>query len=156
MSPQKTEQYRAYFKASGTVAKTRQVVMLYDGIIRYLKQAAEAIHEKRFQDRYNLTIKTTEIIAGLQSSIDFENGGKIADVLHGFYTNMFRRIVGLNFIKDPAEGERLCNAVIEEMKQMRQAWDTIDHSLGSSASSGNQTDTPPPGKPNADPLVISA
>lgn len=155
---QRTDQYRAYLKATGTVAKTRQVVMLYDAAIRHLKQTSEAISQKRIEDRYKLTVKATEIISALQSSIDFENGGKLAGILHGFYTGMFRRIVGLNFIKDAGESENQCNTIIEELKQMRQTWDTIDLSLGSNAPAASQPASAPTqqGKPDGDPVVISA
>ncbi len=128
MSP-KEIQYKAYWKATTTVAKTRQVVMLYDGAIRFLKQAATAVKEGKIEDRYNLTVKSSEIMMGLQSSIDFENGGEIASILHEFYTNVSRRIIYLNFIRSPQECEAQCTAIISELKQMRDVWDNIDHTL---------------------------
>ena len=117
---------QAYFHATHTVAKTRQVVMLYDGIISFLKQAKDAIAEKRIEDRFLLLQRASKVITGLQSSIDFEKGGDIANILHSFYTNMSMRILSINFER---EGAALCDTLIEEIKQMRDVWENIDRNL---------------------------
>jgi len=131
MSPQKT-QYQAYSLATRTVAKTRQVVMLYDGAIRFIKQAKEAIAEKRIEERFKLLVRASDVMAGLQSSIDFENGGEVAMTLHTFYMNMCSRILSVNFTRD---GANLCDSIIEELKQMRDVWDNIDHTLNAPSPS---------------------
>ena len=145
MSPQKTSQYQAYSLATRTVAKTRQVVMLYDGAIRFLRQAKEAIAEKRIEDRFNLLKRAADIMTGLQSSIDFDNGGEVASVLHQFYTNMTTRILSVNFKREG--GEQECDTLIEELKQMRDVWDSIDRNLNTQDNSNGATpapsDTPP-------------
>ena len=46
MSQPHTGLYKAYSRANHTVSKTRQVVMLYDGAIRFMQQAAEAMEKK--------------------------------------------------------------------------------------------------------------
>jgi flagellar protein FliS len=138
----KQSQYQAYSLATRTVAKTRQVVMLYDGAIRFLKQAKEAIREKRIEDRYNLLVKASEIVVGLQSSIDFEQGGELASTLHGFYTGITRRILAVNTHKD-AQGE--CDAIIGELKSMRDVWDGIDQTLGKPEGHSSDKPTPPEG-----------
>jgi len=124
------EKYQAYSMATRTVAKTRQVVMLYDGAIRFLKQAGEAISVANIEERYRLLVKTTEVITGLQSSIDFENGGDIAGILHGFYSNMSMRILSLNFVKEKDVAKQECDDLIGELKQMRDVWEHIDLQIG--------------------------
>jgi flagellar protein FliS len=143
MSPQVNSQYKAYLKATNTVAKTRQVVMLYDGAIRFVKQAAIAIEETRIEDRFNLLCKASEIMVGLQGSIDFENGGEVASVLHAFYTSISRRIISVNFTKDKVLGQQQCNEIIEELKQMRDVWDSIDRTLGNPAPADDKQDAKP-------------
>lgn len=150
MSLHKTEQYKAYAAAASTVAKTRQVVMLYDGAIRFIKQAETAISNTCIEERFNLLMKASEIITGLQSSIDFDNGGEIANILHSFYTNISRRIISINFVNDMDQGKQQCEEIISELKQMRDVWDNIDHTLNTSPKSDsknisqpNQTDKPP-------------
>jgi len=137
MSPYK--KYEAYSVATRTVAKTRQVVMLYDGAIRFLKQASIALNGNRIEERFNLLSKSAEIIIGLQSSIDFDNGGEIANTLHGFYTTITRRILAINFIKNMHEGEKQCNEIIGDLKQMRDVWESIDHSLNSNGDANTES-----------------
>lgn len=140
--------YKAYSRATHTVSKTRQVVMLYDGAVRFLQQAAEAIEKKDFETRYNKLTRAADIIIGLQACLDFESGGPSAKVLFDFYAAIDMRIFGLHRSNDLAA----CQAIIAEMKNMRDVWDKIDR--------GNDTPPEPPtAKPAEgpiDPLTVSA
>jgi flagellar protein FliS len=139
MSPQKN-QYQAYSIATRTVAKTRQIIMLYDGAVRFLKQATVAIEEKRIEDRFNLLKKASDIMMGLHGALDFENGGDVAHVLHRFYASMSMRMLSVNFKKKKEESLALCQQLIEELKQMRDVWENIDLTLN--ASSGQEPVAP--------------
>ncbi len=121
MSPQK-QQYQAYMAATQTVAKTKQIVLLYDGAIRFMQQAKEAIREKRIEDRYHLLVKTSDIISGLQACLDFENGGDIARLLYGFYASIDTRLFAIHRNNNLTA----CDDVINELKQMRDVWASID------------------------------
>ncbi len=136
----KQSHYQAYSLATRTVPKTRQVVMLYDGAIRFLKQAIIALEEKRIEDRFNLLLKASKIINGLQGSIDFEKGGDVANTLFRYYTDMSIRILSVNL--KPQESKKNCESIIEELKQMRDVWDNIDRTLDTTG-----TDVPPASQP---------
>lgn len=125
MTPDKMAQFQAYNMASRTLAKTRQVVMLYDGAIRFLQQAIEAIKEKRIEDKYNLLVKTSDIIIGLQGCIDFEKGGDVAPVLFEFYSSIDTRILSIHHTNNI----ETCEKIIAELKEMRDTWDQIDREL---------------------------
>ena len=131
MSPQSNAQYKAYSLATRTVPKTRQIVMLYDGALRFIKQAQIAVAEKRIEDRFRLLVRASDIMVGLQNSIDFENGGDVAHTLHRFYTNMSTRILSVNL--HPTDSVKLCEEIYQDIREMRDVWDTIDRS-GSSTS----------------------
>lgn len=120
MSPKQA--FNAYNQALYTIAKTRQVVMLYDGMIRYLKQAKEAMEHNRIEDRFNLLVKVGDILMGLQSSLDFEKGDEVAQVLYDFYSSVDARILTLHRTQDLA----MCDQLITELKEMREIWDQID------------------------------
>lgn len=128
MSPH-TNHYKAYSAANRTVAKTRQVVMLYDGAIRYVKQASRAIEEGLIEDRFKLLTKASEIMVGLQNSLDFEKGGDITNVLLSFYSNISRRIIMVNFSKATEVAQKQCEDIIAELKQMRDTWESIDQAV---------------------------
>lgn len=152
MVTHKPAQYQAYSLATRTVSKTRQVVMLYDGAIRYLQQARSAIEANRIEERFNLLQRASEVVIGLQSSIDFDSGGEVAHTLHRFYTDISMRILAVNF-KD-VEGVNLCNGIIHDLKQMRDIWDGIDKTLNKPAEEValEQAAAKPPA-PNTDSTV---
>lgn len=122
--------YQAYNQAMHTVGKTRQVVMLYDGAIRFMQQAKLAIEEKQIEARYKLLLRVSEIIMGLQSSLDFDQGGNIARVLYDYYSSLDVRLTRIQRTNDLA----LCDEVIEELKQMRGVWFDIDEKQGKDAA----------------------
>jgi flagellar protein FliS len=135
--------YKAYSRANHTVAKTRQVVMLYDGAIRFLKQAREDMVERRIESRFNKLMRVGEIIMGLQSSLDFDNGGDTAKVLYAFYSNIDMRVLSLHRSNDVEE----CDRIILELKEMRDVWDKIDRGETAETTESSTTQDTPPAPP---------
>ena len=121
MSPQ-SQAHQAYSQAFHTVSKTRQVVMLYDGLIRFVKQARQAIEENRIEDRFKLLMRCSDIVLGLQSSLDFDNGDQVARVLYDFYSSVDSRLLAIQRSNDVSELDNL----LTELKEMRDAWSDID------------------------------
>lgn len=129
MMPHKSAQYQAYSHANQTAPKTRQIVMLYDGAIRFLKQAKEAIEEKRVEDRFHLLNKASEIIVGLQTHLDFDHGGDVAKVLFDYYMSMDNRILAVHRSQDL----EVLEGIVADLKRMRDAWAEIDHKMAEDA-----------------------
>ncbi len=123
MTFNKTQQFLAYNMATLTVPKTRQVVMLFDGAIRFMSQAKLALEDNRIEDRYNLLHKTSEVLIGLQGALDFDNGGEIAPLLYDYYSSLDARILYVQRTNDA----KILNSVITELKIMREAWGNIDN-----------------------------
>lgn len=126
--------YQAYANAAMTVGKTRQVVMLYDGAIRFVQQAKEAIGREDFETRYNLLAKTSEIVSGLQNSLDFDNGGEVAKLLYDYYASIDARLFSVHRSNDTA----VLDGVLKELRMMRDAWHEIDQ--GQSGKKDNRHD----------------
>lgn len=152
------QKYQAYAAATQTVAKTRQIVLLYDGVIRFVQQARTAIVEKRIEDRFNLLIKASEVVSGLQACLDFEKGGEIAKVLYSFYSSIDSRIFSIH----RTNSAETCDEIIAELRQMRDAWQEIDKQMASSES-GGETPNPAPAsaqeeqsRPPAESVTFSA
>ena len=145
--------YQSYVAATQTVAKTKQIVMLYDGVIRFMRQAKEAIPEKRIEDRYKSLTKASEIITGMQTCLDFENGGDIAKVLYSFYTSIDSRIFSVHRTNSIAT----CDEVIDEIKKMRDVWNEIDQNstTGGAASTTPSPETPGTANPEQN-ITLSA
>lgn len=133
MTPQ---HHHAYARTSHLVRKTKQVVMLYDGAIRSVKQARAAIENGDIQARYNALVNACDIIAGLQVSLDFERGGEITKLLYDYYAGLDMRLMSLHQKQDLA----MCDLCISHLTMMRDAWEDVDsaaHESGGKA--GSQT-----------------
>lgn len=144
------QQIKAYTRATHTAARTRQVVMLYEGMIRFLQQAKEAMEQNAIEQRYLKLTKASDIVVGLQACLDFENGGTTAQVLYDFYGMIDRRIFALHRSNDAAA----CGALIEELRQMRDVWDEIDR--GAATAKTAKTPAAPALTAPTDPVIVSA
>ena len=96
--------------------------MLYEGILRNVNQAREAIEQKNIPERYNKLVKASEIIIGLQMSLDFDSGQESAQALYDFYAQLDTRIMQLQ----RSQSLEQCDALIEEVRGMHDVWVKID------------------------------
>ena len=142
--------YKAYSRANHTVGKTRQVVMLYDGAIRFLQQADEAIARKDFETRYHKLTRASDILVGLQAALDFEAGGKTAKILYDFYAAIDMRLFALHRSND----SKACKEIIAELRQMRDVWDQIDR--GDQAKADAAAEAAKPAESGDETLTVSA
>jgi len=115
-------EYTAYKNNTGMVRKTRQIVMLYEGVIKFVQHAKEAIENDDIELRYNSITKACDIINGLQLSLDFDNGEEIAKLLYDYYAGLDSRLSSVHFSNDI----KICEACIDQLKIMRDAWEEID------------------------------
>jgi len=122
------KQCSAYGVARETLDKTRQVVMLYDGMIKFTMQARHAIEENQIAERFNALDRAYKILIGLQSSLDFDKGERIAAMLFGFYLNMSIRLMALNQSRSVKD----CDEIIQDMKTMRDAWEKVSNASSES------------------------
>lgn len=65
-----------------------QIVMLYDGAIKFLNLAAADIEAKDFAAKAEHSNRALEIICYLQSILDFERGGEAAPALEKLYQSV--------------------------------------------------------------------
>ncbi len=95
-----------------------QIVMLYDGAIRFLRQAQKAIEEGNIQERYNNNKRAGDILAYLLSTLDAEKGGEIAGNLERLYNYMLQRLMMVDMKNDPQAAEE----VINRLRELRESW----------------------------------
>ena len=123
-------QYRQSQISSTAPEKT--VLMLYDGAIRFLRNAIKEIDENNdIVAKANLLEKTVKIIEYLQSCLDSEKGGEIAVNLSRLYDYMAIRLTEANLKNDTAKMEEVLNL----LKTIREGWNGICNNNGSN----NQT-----------------
>lgn len=99
----------------------QQIVMLYDGAIRFLRLAAASIEANDLRAKAEQTDRALQIINYLQSVLDFERGGEVAVTLNTLYTS-----VTLMVLKASAEldASKMRHAA-ELLEPVRGAWATV-------------------------------
>ena len=126
---------QSYGQAAQMVPAGVQVVMLYDGILKCLAEARAAIEENRIVDRFNAIKKASDIVNGLNSGLDFENGGDIAPMLDQFYNYAFFRLQRACM----ESSVEIVDELTANVTQMRNAW----------AAVADQPDAAKPASPGA-------
>ena len=76
------------------------ISMLLKGATDALAQAIGAIERKDFEGKSKKIIKATEIILNLQTYLDSEKGGEVADNLNELYTYMVKALIDANRTND--------------------------------------------------------
>ena len=125
----------AYGHASETLAPAQQIVLLYEGAIRRVKEAQSAVLARRINERCRAVQKATAIIEGLQSCLDHERGGEIARNLDQIYTHVTFRLQRINLTDDPT----ICDEVIARLDQLRGAWAQLAAGTAPPAAKGRAT-----------------
>jgi flagellar protein FliS len=97
------------------------VVMLYDGALRFMNRAAEAIEQRDLVAKRDAISRSMAILAELQNSLNMDAGGDIARQLDSLYTYMNERMLEAN-MKGSADPVR---ESIRLMTVLRTAWAEI-------------------------------
>ncbi len=92
---------RAYFSTKvNTTSREEIVVLLYEAAIKFLEQAKIKIREKDYQEKGNAISKALDIISELDSSLNVEKGGDLAQNLHSMYLFCQSRLLMANLKMD--------------------------------------------------------
>lgn len=104
-----------------TQSKGRLIVMLYDGAIKFMKQAIIEIQNENWSEKGKFITKAQDIINELNNVLDMESGGEIATNLRSLYFYMNRKLNEANANKDP----QILEEVIKLMEELNQSWKAI-------------------------------
>lgn len=124
------------YYAAGAIPKTQQIVMLYDGVLKFLRQAQEAMTKNDIQERYNTIVKALDVINGLQVCLDHDKGGEIAEILHNYYLLLEIRLHRVQCQNDPT----ILEGCIRDVTTMRNAWVDIDANYSKEDKAQKNTD----------------
>jgi flagellar protein FliS len=104
-----------------TQSRGRLVVMLYDGAIKFLKQAVSELNDGDMNEKGVYINKAMDIINELNNVLDMEAGGEVAENLRKLYMFMTRHLSSANIKKDP----QMINEVIKLLEELNQGWKAI-------------------------------
>jgi flagellar protein FliS len=101
-----------------TASPEQILILLYDGAIRFLIKAKQAIADNDVQETHNNIVACENIILEFMSSLDMENGGDLAQRLYNLYDYFYNVLVQANIKKD----EQKVNEVLKHLKGLRETW----------------------------------
>lgn len=98
----------------------KQIVMLYDGAIKFLNLTASDIELNDLVAKGEHSNRALDIINYLQSILDFEKGGSVAEGLDHFYRSITVLILRASAELDPSLMRRAAGLMVP----VRDAWET--------------------------------
>lgn len=108
-----TQAYRQGAVAAASPAGL--VVMLYDGARRFLRRGAAAMRERQIEAAHISLRRGELILAHLDDTLDYEQGGEIAERLHTIYMYCLRHLNAARLAQDPAMVEEV-DAMLAELQ----------------------------------------
>lgn len=125
--------YQSYQAAQlETASPGKLLLMLYDGALRFLTQAQQAMEQKNWQDAHNFILRAEDIITELMSTLKLDMG-PIPQNLYRIYEYLNWRLLQANIKRDPAG----LVEVQERLRELREAWvEAIKQQATGSANAG--------------------
>lgn len=104
-----------------TADGVRLIIMLYDGVIRFNKSAAQCMEKGDVEGRNTFINKSFNIISELQNSLNMEDGGEVAQNLARLYDFSINKLTLANASNDPVHLE----AVSRVIGELKGGWEAI-------------------------------
>ena len=114
-----------------SMSPARRVVFLYGQTLASLRQAARYLKEGDIEQRSRCLLRTSEIVAELLCSLDFEAGGELSSNLARLYTWMMSEIFEIDRLRDARRLQQLTGIVAE----LHTAWDQAAAQVADAAPS---------------------
>ena len=94
-----------------TTDRGRLLLMMYEGAIKFLRQAKAGIEEDDITKFCRFLSKGQAIIAELMNTLDFEKGGTIARDLDRLYDFMLFYLTEANLYRDPKRIQKVIGLI---------------------------------------------
>lgn len=104
-----------------TASREKILLMLYEGAIRFTKQAKSAMEQNKIADKGKFISKATAILSELMATLDFKVGGELAQDLENLYIFMIDKLIEGNINNDKASLE----TVEELLRTLYSAWKDV-------------------------------
>jgi flagellar protein FliS len=119
MGPRGAEAYKRTSVQSSSPLQL--VVMLYDGAIRFVIEAREAIARNDVRGRSHAVSRTLAIIAELQNTLNLKDGGEVGRELDRLYSYINARLLEVTAQGDDAAARE----VQKLLTTLREGWSQI-------------------------------
>ena len=113
-----------------TASPEQLVVLLYDGALRFLRQAQAAYGEGAEQHARDRLDRAEAIIDELLATLNLEAGGELATRLQGIYVFCKRCLMEARLQRDPAKAD----VVLRLLGDLRESWAGIAAGVAAAAA----------------------
>ena len=104
-----------------TQSKGQVVVMLYEGAIRFCRQAVQGIEQKDYAEKTRRIHQAIAIVDELNAALDMEAGGEICTNLRSLYDFMSRHLNEADLKADPHR----IREVIGLLEELKEGWRAV-------------------------------
>lgn len=101
-----------------TASREELILMLYDGVAKFLRRGMQAIDDKDFPSINHNLLRAQKIVHYLNMSLDMEKGQEISENLARLYQYMNRRLTECQMKQDRETAQE----VLDLVHTLRQAW----------------------------------
>lgn len=102
-----------------TASQEQLLLMLYNGAIKFSKQAKQGLEEEDYELANNKLKRVQAVINELMVTLDMEQGGEIAENLYSLYEYMNRRLIQANIRKD----KEIVGEVLDLLTDLKEGWE---------------------------------
>ncbi len=100
------------------VDRHQLIQLLFDGALERINMAKARIQAKDYEGKNKLITKSMEIVAGLRSFLDLDQGKELAQNLYDLYAYCERRLAHANFQNDV----EALDEVSDHIRKIREGW----------------------------------
>jgi flagellar protein FliS len=109
---------QAYMKNQVNTASPEQLVLLlYNGALRFIRQARMGMEKKQIEQSHRAIIKAQDILQELMGNLDFSQG-EIAQSLYALYDYIYRCLLEANIKKSTSP----LDAAEKMLTELRDTW----------------------------------
>jgi flagellar protein FliS len=127
-----------------TASGEQLVLMLYDGAIRFARQAKEALARKDFEGSCDRLLRAQRIVQELQAGLRGEANPELARQMNSLYTFIYERLVQANMTQQPGP----IDEALKILEHQRETWRMLLDKVRS-----NPAVAAPPSKALAQPVA---
>lgn len=106
---------------AATADPHKLIVMLIDGFLDEIDRVVGHINGARYQHKGKSVAKCLDILAGLDSALDLQQGGQVAENLHDLYDYCAQTLFQASLNNDINK----LTSITEVMSNLREGWQLI-------------------------------
>lgn len=124
-----------YLKTKIMTASPEELrLMLYDGALKFCRQAKTALDKKDFEESYNNLMRAQKIVLELSTSLNHDADPQLCQRLSALYTYVYRLLVDANMKRETT----IVDEAIKLIEYERETWQMLMKKL---AGEGKPSDT---------------